>query len=123
MKEKIIYLDEQLPPVNQEVPLVIVEVPHGESTESKLEIHYDEGGRNKDGTWWTDNDCDEGQSFAVVGWLQLQSEEEIRKHKINWHNVSDSMDNMLGREKRTKINWVSDWTEDQKLEHLKKTRI
>lgn len=28
MKEKIIYLDEQLPPVNQEVPLVIVEVSY-----------------------------------------------------------------------------------------------
>lgn len=26
------------------------------------------------------------------------SEEEIRKHKINWHNVSNSMDNMLGRD-------------------------
>ena len=28
MKEKIIYLDEQLPPVNQEVQLVIVEVSY-----------------------------------------------------------------------------------------------
>lgn len=99
MKEcKIIYLDEKLPPVNYAVPLVIVEVPHGESTDSKLEIHYDLGGRNEDGTWWTDNDWDEGQPFAVVGWLQLPSEKEIRKHKINWRNVSWSMDKMLGRD-------------------------
>lgn len=89
---KVIYLDEQLPPVNVEVPLVIVEVPHCESTDSELEIHYDLGGRYEDGTWWTDNDWDEGQPFAVVGWLQLPSEEEIRKHKINWRNVSCSMD-------------------------------
>lgn len=96
---KVIYLDEQLPPVNVEVPLVIVEVDHGESTSDRLRIHYDEGGLNEDGTWWTDNDWDEGQPFAVVGWLQLPNEKEIRKHKIDWFNITDSMDNMLEREK------------------------
>ena len=37
----VIYLDEQLPPVNEWVLLVIVEVKHFESTDSKLKINYD----------------------------------------------------------------------------------
>ena len=96
MKEsKVIYLDEQLPPVNQEVPLVIVEVDHGETTDSKLQIHYDEGGRNEDGTWWTENDWDEGQPWAIVGWMKLPSEEVIRKHKIEWHNEKQPNINLV----------------------------
>ena len=95
---KVIYLDEQLPPVNQEVPLVIVEVDHGETTDSKLRIHYDEGGRNEDGTWWTENDWDEGQPWAIVGWMpepKLPNEKEIRKHKINWNNEKQPNTNLV----------------------------
>lgn len=33
------------------------------------------------------------------------------------------MDNMFCRKKNQKINWVSDWSEDKILEHLKKNRI
>ena len=83
---KVIYMDEQLPPVNVEVPLVIVELKHGESTDSKLMIDWDAGGRYDDGTWWTSNDWDEGQPFGIVGWIKLPNEEEIRKHKIDWLN-------------------------------------
>ena len=97
---KIIYLDEQFPPINVEVPLVIIEINHGESTDSKLSIAYDNGGLREDGTWWTENDWDEGQPFAIVGWLQLPSEEEIMTHKINWFNTID-VDNLIGREKET----------------------
>ena len=85
----VIYLDEQLPPVNEWVLLVIVEVKHFESTDSKLKINYDWGRRFEDGTWITDNDWDEGQPWAIVGWVavpKLPSEEEIRKHNINWRN-------------------------------------
>lgn len=121
--EKIIYLDEQLPPVNETVVFVVVEVGHGESTKSKLRICYDFGGRYASGTWWTNNDWEEGQPWSIVGWLQLSSknkmkryikyapvpsEEEIRKHKIEWRN-----------EKQSKINWISDWSEEQIKDYIK----
>lgn len=48
---KVIYLDEQLPPVNVEVPLVIVEVPHFESTDSELEIHDDDPDSDQSGSF------------------------------------------------------------------------
>lgn len=91
-ENKVIYLDEQLPPVNETVILVVVEVDHGESTNSKLKIDYDYGALNEDGTWWATNDWDEGQPWAIVGWMpepKLPSEKEIRKHKINWRNVKE----------------------------------
>ena len=98
---KVTYLDEQLPPVSEDVIFVVVELDHGESTDSKLRICYDFGGFYPDGTAWTNNDWDEGQPWAIVGWLQLPSknkmkkyikyapvpsEEEIRKHEIDWRN-------------------------------------
>lgn len=98
-KCKVTYLDEQLPPINETVIFVVVEVGHFESTDSKLSIFYDFGSRYEDGTWWIDNDWDEGQPWAIVGWLKLESknkmkryikyapvptEEEIRNHTINW---------------------------------------
>ena len=89
---KVIYLDEQLPPVGEDVLLVIVEVNHFKSTKSKLQINYDWGRRFEDETWYTENDWDEGQPWAIVGWMQipkLPSEKEIRKHKINWQNVEN----------------------------------
>ena len=111
-ESKVIYLDEQLPPINELVLLVIVEVNHGKSTGSKLSINYDWGRRFEDGTWFTDNDWDEGQPWAIVAWMpepKLPSEEEIRKHKIEWHN-----------ERQPKINWISDWSEDQINDHIKR---
>lgn len=89
-ESKFIYFDEQLPPVNEWVMILIVEIEHGKSTKNKLKISYDAGIQFEDGTWMTENDWDEGQPFAIVGWMplpQLPSEKEIRKHKINWRNV------------------------------------
>lgn len=91
-ESKVIYLDEQLPPVNETVLLVIVELDYDETPENKFNIDYDFGGRNEDGTWWISNDWDEGQPWAIVGWLRepkLPSEEEIRKHNIDWKNVEN----------------------------------
>lgn len=94
-KDKFIYLDEQLPPVEEWVMLIIVEVDHGESTKSKLRINYDWGRRFEDGYWLTENDWDEGQPWAIVAWLPMPkkpSEKVIRKHKINWNNVQENTD-------------------------------
>lgn len=91
-ESKVIYLDEQLPPVNETVLLVIAELDYDKTTENKFNIDYDFGGIYEDGTLWTVNDWDEGQPWAIVGWLKepkLPSEEEIRKHKINWKNVEN----------------------------------
>ena len=88
----VIYLDEQLPPINEDVMVIVVDVEHYKSTDSKLNVYYDIGGRFEDGTWWTVNDWDEGQPWAIVGWMpepKLPTEEELRKHKINWHNVEN----------------------------------
>lgn len=89
---KVIYLDEQLPPVNETVLLVIAELDYDETPENKFHIDYDFGGIYEDGTLWTTNDWDEGQPWAIVGWMnepKLPSEEELRKHKINWKNVKN----------------------------------
>lgn len=88
----MIYLDEQLPPVEKWVLLLIVQVNPKQTTDDKLQIYWDWGRRFKDGTWITETDWDEGQPWAIVGWLPMPkypSEKEIRKHKINWHNVKE----------------------------------
>ena len=87
---KVIYLDEQLPPVNVTVVFVVVNVDI-DNTNSKLAIDYDLGVRDEDddlllSTDWGDY-WNEGQNWAIVGWMpvpELPNEEEIRKHKINW---------------------------------------
>lgn len=87
----MIYLDEQLPPVEKWVLLLIVQVNHRQTTGNKLQMYYDWGRRFEDGTWITETDWDEG-TWAIVGWLPMPkypSEEEIRKHKTNCHIVGD----------------------------------
>lgn len=87
---KFIYLDEELPPVNETVVVVIAELDYGETPDNQFSLWHDFGGIYESGTWWTENDWDEGQPWAIVGWYRepkLPSEEEIRKHNISWKNV------------------------------------
>lgn len=83
---KWISVKEQLPEVNE---LVFICGAMKYNNESEYEIFTDIGNLTYDGNWECDNDWDEGQPWAIVGWLtepKLPSEEEIRKHNINWQN-------------------------------------
>lgn len=86
------YCDEELPPRNEWVVIVVVELDHGQSTSSPLQIDIDTGYLMEDGNWsWaTRNDWEEGQPWAVVAWERLPSESEIRKHVIQWKNEPKS---------------------------------
>lgn len=85
--QHLIYCDEKLPPVNEQVVIIVVQVDHGQSTSSTLEIEADEGWLNEDGSWTTINDWDEGQPWAVVAWMSLPDEVTIRSHEIKWINA------------------------------------
>ncbi len=83
----LIYCDEELPPRNKWVAIVVVEVDHGQSTSSPLYIEIDSGYVMDDGNWSTSNDWDEGQPWAVVAWMPLPDEATVRSHEIKWMNA------------------------------------
>ena len=87
---KLIYCDEKMPPANKHLAFVVVELDHGQPTSSPLKIEVDEGYVNEDGSWTIYNDWDEGQPWAIVAWMLLPDEAEIRKHVISWRNEPKS---------------------------------
>jgi hypothetical protein len=80
------YCTEELPPPNEWVAIIVVDLPHGQSTASPLYISIDEGYADEKGEWSSDNDWDEGQPWAVVAWARLPTESDIRRHEIKWEN-------------------------------------
>lgn len=89
---EVIDIDEQLPPVNETIIFVVVEEVV-DNTNSKLKIYHDFGVRTEYNDFLTYTNWDETLSgryhWKIVGWMPVPkrpSEEEVRKHWINWDN-------------------------------------
>ena len=80
------YCTEELPPPNEWVVLIVVELDHGQDTSSPLQISVDDGYIDEEGLWHLGYDWDEGQPWSVVAWARLPTESDIRRHEIKWEN-------------------------------------
>lgn len=103
---KVIYLDEQLPPINEWVLFTVV-VKRAESANDELTVYNILGGLVEDGTFAFNYDRKrsiyDGDPYAIVGWTPLPQlcEEELQKHTLVWHNVLDDDANIQRHEQES----------------------